>query len=49
MSESVMYKKPLIGESLDYSNASLWYTCPKENLMPVDIFYLYPSACMCLI
>lgn len=41
-----MYERPFIGERPDYSKKELWLSLPEKNEYPVDIFYLYPSACM---
>lgn len=40
-----MYKKPLVGEMPDYSTADLWLARPDDPKLPVDLVYLYPTAC----
>lgn len=41
-----IYEKDFVGNAPDYSNPELWLACPKETSFPVDVIYLYPSACI---
>lgn len=41
-----MYEKPFVGSAPDYSNPTLWLALPDTPSLPIDIIYLYPSACM---
>jgi len=45
-SNEMLYEKPLVGTAPDYSDPALWLTCPTDLKYPVDVIYLYPSACM---
>lgn len=44
--KNLNYEKPFVGTAPDYSKPELWLALPKEPTLPVDIIYLYPSACM---
>ncbi len=40
-----MYDMPLIGQAPDYADAERWLALPDNPHLPVDLVYLYPSAC----
>ena len=40
-----MFEKPFVGNAPDYSDPALWLALPAETKLPVDLIYLYPTAC----
>lgn len=41
-----MFDKPFVGDAPDYSDPTLWLALPAQTEHPVDLIYLYPTACM---
>jgi len=45
-SEDAMFEKPFIGTPPDYSDPENWLALPDEVVLPADVIFLYPTACM---
>ena len=41
-----MFERPFVGTAPDYSDSHYWLSLPENPHLPVDVIYLYPSACM---
>ena len=40
-----MFDRPFVGTAPDYSDPKNWLVIPENPTYPVDVIYLYPSAC----